>query len=331
MERALLCPQCNAPLKAHRFARVAHCPFCGTTVWLDEDTVSAARFHDSYLAWNSPDAPDVISFDNAHWVLEQFLAAGESGDVFAGRRARTPTERVIIKLLRPGASASRFENEWARLVALQDSEAPGYETFTAMLPQPVFHGVVTSGSHAGRPASIFRRESGFRHTLAAVVQAYPGGIPPRASIWVWRRILEMLTFIHASGLVHGAVLPPHLLLQENDHGIRFVGFSRAGRPGDPPPEPPPDFAAWYPAPPAPLQPALDLLLAARTIAVLLGGDPRADSFPAMVPDALAERIRRQLSSPPDRPADAWALRQELGLLAGQVFGAPQFNPIVMPS
>ena len=339
MERVLKCPQCNAPLQAHRFARSAVCSFCGTTVWLDEKSISATRFHEAFRTWNSPASyatSSVISIGDAHWSVDGFLASGEISDVFTGRRARLPTERVILKLLRRGEDAGLFNNEWASLGSLHRSNARGADTFTSLLPQLVMHGEVNTGQYAGRRVSIFRWESGFKHTFQDVIKAFPDGIPPRASIWVWRRILEILSFIHASGMAHGAVLPPNLLVQENEHGVRLVGYSRAGKTGRQLGNVPQGFEPFYDLSgrrAKAISPQLDIVMSARCIAMLLGSDAEAASLPRAVPEPLSRIVQRVARTEPDRAGngDAWAIREELGVIAGQVFGLPQFMPIVMPS
>ncbi len=335
MEHALMCPQCNAPLKPQRFARFVVCSFCGATVQLDEASVSTAIFHDAFRIWNSPATYGItshVSLGDSHWTLERCIAHGEISDVYTGRRARWPTELVILKLLRERREAERFENEWNCLQALRESQARGAATFVTLLPQLVAHGDLQSGQRV----SIFRWESGFRHTFEEVQRAYPQGIPPRASIWVWRRILEMLSFVHASGLVHGAVLPPHLLVQEGEHGVRLVGYGRAGRAGGKLADIPDGLEAFYPRPARSklaLTPQLDLMMSARCVAAALGGDPAAASLPDEVPAGLAAVVQRLARSDPSaQPGEnAWAIREELGALAEQVFGPPQFIPIVMPS
>ncbi len=339
MEHALICPQCNAPLTAHRFARSVVCSYCGTTVQLDEAAVSAALFREAFRAWNSPETYGLsawISLGGRHWALERMIAQGDIADVYAARLARWPTELAIVKLLRDRRDGERLDNEWDALQALQKSEARGADTFTALLPQPILHGDVPAGAFAGQRASIFRWACGFKHTFADVIRAYPQGIPPRASIWAWRRILEMLSFIHASGMAHGAVLPENLLVQENEHGVRLVGYSHAGPLGARLREVSPAAEAFYPqaAQTAPaLTAQLDLAMSARCIAALLGGDPQSASLPAAVPERLAGIVQRVALSKPAGAAgeDAWTVREELGRTANEVFGPPQFIPIVMPA
>jgi hypothetical protein len=338
MEHALMCPQCNAPLAPQRFARSTVCPYCGATVRLDEWSVSAATFHEAFRIWNSPATYQLqswISLGERHWALDKLIAHGDTSDVYTARLARWPTELAILKLLRDRQDLERFDNEWNALQILQNSDARGADMFTMLLPQPILHGDITGGSFGGRRASIFRRASGFHYTCADVIQAYPGGIPPQASIWVWRRILEMLSFIHASGMAHGAIVPAHLLAQENEHGVRLVGYSHCGRFGETLPAIPQGNEPFYPQPAkswSTLTAQLDLVMSARCLAALLGGNPETAALPQAVPPQLAGIVQRiALSEPAATPGEtAWTIREKLGELAHEIFGPARFIPIVMP-
>lgn len=146
----------------------------------------------------------------------------------------------------------------------------------------------------------------------------------------------MLSFIHNSGMVHGAVLPAHLLVQENEHGILLVGYSSAGRAGDKlrmHPDQSESFKKMSKQPFPTLTPQLDLMMSARCMATILGGDPQGGTLPAAVPKRLAELIQQTALGNPSGSGqgDAWSIREELGSIATDVFGQPQFSPIVMPA
>ncbi len=328
MEHAMMCPQCNAPLTPHRFAQSVVCAYCGATVRFGEQSISAEKFHEAFRIWNNPLSYQLsswISIGDHHWALDKFLAHGESADVYTGRRARWPTELVILKILRESQNVDRFDNEWNALQTLHKSGAPGAETYVKLLPQPVMHGDSTGGSHTGQRVNIYRHASGFRHTFNDVLQAYPQGIPPRASIWVWRRILEVLSFIHASGMAHGAVLPEHLLIQDNEHGVRLVGYSSAGRLGKKLTSLSKDNEPFFPKESqlkSGLSSQLDIVMSARCVIALLGGNPADASLPSPVPKKLAEFIQRiALSKTGDIDSqNAWAIRGKLGNLADEIFG-----------
>lgn len=334
MEHALMCPQCNAPLKPSSFARSVTCSYCGAMVKLEESTVSAERFHKAFRAWNSPEAypiPVWFSIGNNYWGIGNPIAKGDISDVYAGLRARWPTELVIIKILRDRRDKVPFDKEWEILGVLQQSNAPGADLFSMLLPQPVIHGDISMGVHAGQRANIFRWSSGFNHTLEEVMRVYPKGIPPRASIWIWRRILEILSFIHNSGMIHGAVLPSHLLVQDNEHGVKLIGYSAADCPGEKLRILSPQHEFFYPKSTRSLSVQLDIAMSARCMSAILGGNPETGTLPKTVPIRLAEFIQQLAQSDTSTKVTAWSLREELGAIAKDVFGESQFIPIVMPS
>jgi hypothetical protein len=153
MSQALICPQCSAPLSPSRFARSVTCAYCGTTIQLDPSHVPAARFHEAYQIWNSPQTHGYsswLSLDEDHWAIEHLLGQGDTADVYAGRRARWPTEVVVLKVARDAAQEPRAGKRVACILqSLQQSTAPGAEVFGRLLPQPVMHGQVTAGLFSG--------------------------------------------------------------------------------------------------------------------------------------------------------------------------------------
>ncbi len=148
-------------------------------------------------------------------------------------------------------------------------------------------------------------------------------------------MLEILSFIHASGMAHGAVLPSNLLVQKNDHGIRLVGYSLAGRKGGKVASIENSGEPFYPPQrqmERVLSDQLDILMSVRCVIALLGGDPSDASLPSGVPQKLADYIQQiaQAKSGDAVCQNAWSIREELGRIADNAFGVPRFIPIDMP-
>lgn len=334
-ERVYKCPQCNAPITPpSRWARSAVCSFCGTSVQFDPSAVSAAHYRAAFQEWNRPSHHGYTewwSLGDTHWAPQGLIAYGELSDVYLARRARWPTERVLLKVLRDSRFASFFEQEWRVLEQLQASTAQGAESFTLRLPQPVARGLLTHGPFTGRPVMALRWISGFVHTFEAVREQWSSGVEPSVAVWMWRRILESLSFIHRSGLVHGAVLPPHLLVQHRDHGVRLVGFACAGPEGSLLRAVPSRFLSFYPEEllrTRRLTRAADLEMSARCIAAVLGGDPTRGTVPATVPGALAALVRQVAQGAGG--GEAWTLRERVGEVSRAALGPPSFHPLEMP-
>lgn len=220
------CPRCGAPLPPDAIgASLATCPYCDGTLVADARVVWASRYE---RALAEPSGPDLVSVGSRPYLLEGLVARGECSDVYLARRAITPTERVVLKAPRTADGEALLENEWRALEALHDSGAPGAVHFTMRLPQLVHRGPFEHGT-----ASVMRFQSGFVHTLNEVRSAHGALLDPRHTSWIWRRSLELLGFVHASGWQHGALHPEHLLVHARDHGVMFVGWSRATRLSDP--------------------------------------------------------------------------------------------------
>jgi len=278
------CPRCGAPLPPDAIgASVATCPYCDGTLAADPRVVWAARYE---RALGTLADPDLVHVGARPYVVEGLLAAGESSDVYLARRATTPTERVVLKVPRTPADGGRLAAEWSALEALHESTAAGSSHFTMRLPQ-----LVDRGALDGVVASVMRFSSGFVHTLADVKATHGDALDPRHAVWIWRRALELLAFVHASGWAHGALVSEHLLVHARDHGLMFVGWSRA----------------------APLvDPAADLSLLGETIASL-----------CPLPTPLSSLTHTSKH-------DAWALCEEVKRAARDVFGPARYVALHMP-
>lgn len=324
------CPSCGAPLKVTRFATIVVCSFCNATVVVDRSTVFARKYHDAWAEWNNtPGGEHHYSIGDTHWVGGRLLARGETSDVYVARRARWPSELVLLKIVRDSADAPLLEQEWSALNQLQSIAAERSVDLGDRVPAPVVTGVL-KGSRDGRHASAYRWAGGFVHTFEMVRSAYPDGVVLAASIWVWRRILEVLALMHQGGLVHGAILPNHLLIEHGEHGVRLVGFSCADKPNAPLLAVSTEFEGFYPdsvRDSQRLTAAGDLVMSARCVSYLLGS--RDGDVPDRVPRRLAALLRRVGEEGEHADLDPWKLHAELGEMGKALFGPPAFHPIVM--
>lgn len=211
------CPRCGAPLPPDSIgASVASCSYCEATLALHPNTVFASRFDRAFEC----DAGD-LRVAGVPYAIDAWIGRGARADVYSAVRVRPPGERVIVKLSR----GEPVDDEVSVLLALHESNAPGAAHFRTRLPQLVSHGVSEPSSHH---AIVYRRISGFNHTLAAL-RAQRSILDPRHAAWILRRLYELLSWVHASGFVHGAITEDHIVINARDHGAMVIGWSRAQR------------------------------------------------------------------------------------------------------
>ncbi|REK88217.1 molecular chaperone DnaJ [Streptomyces inhibens] len=164
------------------------------------------------------------------------------------------------------------------------------------------------------------------HSLAEVHAAYPDGLDPRDAAWMWRRLLVALGWAHRAGRVHGAVLPEHVLIHPELHGLVLVDWCYSTPLGDRVPALverhrdayPPEVTGRCPA-----TEATDIHLASRTMAAVMG---------ERTPQPMRAFLRGcTLRAQARRPHDAWRLLAELDQLLDDLYGPRTFRPFTMPA
>lgn len=326
-ERVLKCPQCSAPIVPGPFARLTECPHCGSTIALDEEIVERARFRRALEEWCDPRRQGVVgwvSIGGMQWTQLRRIGEGERCDVFAAVRARWPSERVVLKVLVEHRKGGELKREWENLEELR---RPLGSLLAFRLPDPVVQGTLEGAGMGPTEAIVLRCPPGRFASAAAVGAANPSGIPARPAIWLWRRVLESLASLHRVGWCHGAVSPDHVLVEAGEHGARLIGFECAGEHGA-------ELPGWAHAarrcvqaagrPPS-HDPAVDVAMSASVVEGLLGAERRTGPKGLL---QLLDKARRFELDPSS--SLAWRVRESLGALAGEVYGAAVFCPLNVP-
>lgn len=196
---------------------------------------------------------------------------------------------------------------------------------------------------AGKPrrqTTVLALLEGF-YSLEVVRERCGGAVRALHVAWMWRRLLWTLGSAHDAGVVHGAVLPPHVMILPEQHGLTLVDWCYASL-SDTGTYAPltaivDQYRDWYPpevfAKASP-SPATDLYLAAMTMVWLLGGEPKTATMPQSVPKQLRAFFKGcLLQSQAMRPQNAWLLLQEFDELL-ETMGGPffprRFRPFILP-
>jgi hypothetical protein len=175
-------------------------------------------------------------------------------------------------------------------------------------------------------------------SLKEVKAAYPCGIDTRDMAWIWRRLLIALDFAHTNKVIHGSVLPPHILIHPEQHGVVLIDWAYAVL--DPATTHTrisaisADYREWYPAEVftrAEPQPGLDIFMAASCMIDLLGGDPHRRTMPAHIPWQMQNHLKGcTLPHPHQRPQDARILLKDFDDLLERLWGPRTFHAFSMP-
>lgn len=248
---------------------------------------------------------------------ERFSVSGDIADLYRGPRG-------LLKLARDPADNDLMDAESRALTRLR---ADGDRRYLAYVPTLIgAQRRQDPSSGAVRHGSLLERLDGFC-TLAEVHAAFPSGIDPRDAAWMWRRLMVALGFAHRTGVLHGAVLPEHVMIHPQEHGLVLVDWCYSvTSAGGAVPAVVGRYRDWYPPDLLARQPAApgtDIYLAARCMTYVMGEQaPRP-----LLSFAGGCRLR----NPRRRPGDAWRLLAEFDDLIDRLYGPRTFRPFAMPA
>jgi hypothetical protein len=279
----------------------------------------------------SGDSPLTIKGPKRAYTLLGLFAVGDVADVHLARAPSDPASPgesyYILKVSRIPEGhriLDRERNAFTRLLT-----SAGDTTYRKYLP--TLAESFPARDTFPKRVNVFLHEPGF-YTLEQVHEQYPA-LDGRHLAWIFKRLLTVLGFSHRQGIVHGAVLPCHVLIHAGNHGLQLVGWGQSVDTARAITTITTRFKDWYPPEVLKKQPAsgaTDVFLAARCVVYLAGGDPVRDRMPDTLPLPLQRFLRScLLEGARMRPDDAWKLLDEFDELLGQLYGPPKFHELIM--
>ncbi|MFC4031550.1 molecular chaperone DnaJ [Streptomyces polygonati] len=285
---------------------------------------AAAAFARLTRAWRSRSADlPVLNSPRRAYVLGPALATGDLATLRGAHYEQDGEHReAVLKIpLRPRDN-DLMAHEAAVLTRLDTVGEPRHRAYAPILLES-FRDRAADG--AERVINALEPLTGF-HTLAEVAAVHPDGLDPRDAAWMWRRLLAGLGWVHRAGLVHGAVLPEHVLIQPPSHGLVLVDWCYATAIGTHLPVLVDRHRDRYPQEAlerSPATPATDIHLASSCVRELMGHQ---------TPAPLRAFLRGCLLPAPEaRPRDAWLLLAELDEILERLYGPRTFRPFGMPT
>lgn len=271
----------------------------------------------------------------------------------------------VLKVVGDATDNDLIEREADALRDLWSSAASGGEIFTRYLPRLVDVTTLPDGRGANVLAAG-QHSYGDYASLAEIRADWPDGLHMRHAVWMTNRMLELLSWVHKGGTVHGAVFPSNTMYvhsmdeehQNPDHAGMLWDWCYATRVSRRQllPAVVDRYRDWYPPgllgenrrPP---RPADDTAMLAASVLWVLGGDPVTGEVPerlsrddgALFPDDRGRDYRPIIdllrsmhwtasgkSGVPKWP-NTNELRQAFLAAAARVFGERRYTPFTTPT
>ncbi len=278
------------------------------------------------LAAEARRPPVTVPSPKRQYTLLKLLAAGDLSDVHL---ATAGGHDYVLKVSRIEGGAALLGKEGRALAAiLTEAGDTHYAKYFPTLAESF-----AARDRIEKRVNVFTHRPGL-YTLEQVRHRYETGLDGRHLAWIFKRLLTAVGFAHRVGWVHGAILPPHVLLQPEEHGVQLVGWPHATPAGGQVRTISTRHRYWYPTEVLqkdPVGPPTDIYLAAKCVVYLAGGEPGTATIPAGVPEPMQRFLRAcLLEGRRMRPDDAWKLLDEFDEMLRGLYGPPTFHHLTMP-
>lgn len=167
-----------------------------------------------YIIKNVRGEGDLTTLYNATYAFQRPGNGSHNGS--------TPDDNhVVIKVSRDKADNDLVWNE-AGILGFMYPPEQATEKLYQYLPR-LIDAFETKDGHR---ANVFQRIDGY-HSLEEILRAFPKGINFRDMVWMYKRLLVAIGLAHSKGIIHGAVLPAHVLVHPQEHGAKLLDWSYA--------------------------------------------------------------------------------------------------------
>ncbi|MGW9346703.1 molecular chaperone DnaJ [Nocardiopsis flavescens] len=270
----------------------------------------------------------VVTSSRSYHVGPSPLASGDVADLYPVRYRDGDWRDAVLKVPRAPRDNDLMQAEATALGRIREKGPREARAFFPRLLESIRHRDAATGVE--RRANALDRLEGF-HSLADVRRAYPDGIDPRDAAWMWRRLLVALDAASRAGVVHGAVVPEHVLIHPGEHGLVLVDWcysvtAHAARTAPHIPAMVPHRKDFYPPEVAERRPAsvrTDIYMATRCVEYVTAG---------RLPRELRSFARGcTLPAADQRPSDGFTLLIELDEALERLYGPRRFRPFTMPA
>lgn len=276
----------------------------------DKKATSAfQKLTDLYDSINKPKKTTI-----GKWEISDPLAKGDICDLYYANSDDMP--ELVFKIAQSPRDADLLEREYVSLTKLHNATENNFKKY---LPK-----IVGRLEASNRRANVLSLETG--KTLADVMELFPEGLDMRHAVWIANRALNALGFVHHEGIVHGSLIPEHLLIGPISHSLSVLDWCYSSPLGGKIPAIVKNRKGLYPPEVLRKQPATEatdiyMLFASLRLAV---GDKMPKRFKPIFDLALA-------GPPKSRPSEAWQLIDRWLELAEKEYGPSKYTKLEIPT
>ncbi len=276
--------------------------------------------------------PKVIEVGKRHYTLKGWQASGDIASVYHGYFEDAGKQDIAFKVADHASDNDLMKNEadiLKELYPASEAEDKYYRFLPRLLDTFMLKG--SKGSQRRVNVLPLFSDSNHYYSLAHVRQVHSDGLDFRDVVWIYKRVLSALGFIHRQGFVHGALVPPNILVDAVGHGARIIDwcFAVPVKGKETVKAVSKNYGALY----APEilkkekpSPASDIFMAANIALELIGDQRRVTPEPVI---QFLESCRA--TDPRRRPNDAWHLYDEFDQLLVRLVGKPRYRKLAMPA
>lgn len=281
-----------------------------------------AKLSQMYATLNGKTAP-VAPVVFGKWVVEHPITSGDIADLY--QITSTTHKRAVLKIARSHGDNDLMDREISALKKLHGDTRS--DKFKHYIPQPI-----DSFKASNRRAVVLNyaeselREGGFEPMVSLEqITSIKGKLDMRHVVWMSNRILSALGFIHNNGIVHGAIVPPHLMYGPLSHTLMLVDwcYSVDAAALTHIPAIVKNYKSWYPREVLRKDkptPATDIFMWAMMVRNTAENIPAR--FKGLLDWCLAD-------SPKTRLQSAWDVQDKWGKLAQEEFGKPRYLKLTL--
>ncbi len=304
-----------------------------------EITIAAGRYGKRISAVTPLHKTPIIikSPNKQEYILGDLLGSSAVADIY---RATMPGNaldpaQLVLKVVQSPADNDLLENE-AKI--LQHLNAEDVLTSSSHFV-PTLHEtfLLKSEKNTRRRVNILPYAEGYV-SLQEILTEYPDGLDFRDVVWMFKRLLMVLGRTHRQGVVHGAILPQHVLVHPINHGLRLVEWCYAVKTGETIKAVVEQFSpdsGWAAASPfngiyppevrkkEPAIPQTDIFMAAQLMKLMMNKETPKQIMGFLSSCTVLAKSRR--------PDDAWDLHDEFDELLLKLVGKPTYRPLAMPA